>query len=306
MTLAKGGMAVLKLKKGTSTISFDSQNYVLTYIDYGVVRATHSTAKGAGEVGSRVINTTLDNRDVEIVGFIRARAPDGVDDDARAAALTADMKAKKAALYQMCEPRKEFEILPDGSLSLKCYTTSTVKFSPSKLLNNDRVAQFVIDARCYDPLFSDAVARYRKIAEWASNFVWPLQIPDSGFTFADRTDSLITLLKNDGDVETGLLINFTAAATVENPKLTNVATGEFIKLNRTLIAGESVIVNTNHGAEGVTSYREDAIEDAINDLDLDSSFLQAPVGTTAFHYTADSNVSAMTVTIYYFQRYLGV
>lgn len=297
---------MLKLKNDTATISFDSQNYVLTSVDFGSVAATHSTAKGDGQIGERVMNTTLDTRDVEIIGFIRAKAPSGLSKEERDAALAADMKAKKAALYQMCEPRREFQILPDDNLALKCYTASTVKFSASKLVNNTRVAQFVIDGICYDPLFSDAVARYRKIAEWASNFIWPLQIPATGFTFADRTDSLITSLQNDGDVETGLLIHFTASATVKNPALTNVATGEFIKLKRTLVAGETVVVNTNFGAEGVTSYLGDTVTDVINDLDLDSTFLQAPVGTTAFHYTAESNVSSMTVTIYYFQKYLGV
>lgn len=297
---------MLKLKKGTATIAFDSRDYVLTSVDYGAVSATHSTAKGDGQIGERVMNTTLDTRGIEIIGFIRARAPSGLTETEREAYLAKDMRAKKAALYQICEPRAEFELRPDDALSLKCYTDSTVKFSASKLVNNTRVAQFVIDATCYDPLFSDAVARYRKIAEWASNFIWPLQIPATGFTFADRTDSLITTLQNDGDVETSLLIHFTAAATVENPALTNIATGEYIKLNRTLEAGETVVVNTNYGAEGVTSHSGDTIEDVINDLDLGSTFLQAPVGTTSFHYTADSNVSAMTVTIYYFQRYLGV
>jgi hypothetical protein len=164
----------------------------------------------------------------------------------------------------------------------------------------------VIDAACFDPLFADAVARYRKIAEWASNFIWPLSIPSTGFTFADRTDSLIASLSNGGDVETGLLINFTAGATVENPVLTNIATGEFIKINRTFVAGETVVVNTNYGQESVYSYIGDQIADVINDLDLDSTFLQAPVGLSNLHFTADSNITSMTVTIYYYQKYLGV
>jgi len=297
---------VLKLKKGNKTIAFDSKSYVLTSVDYGAISATRATVKGANQIGERVMNTTLDKRGIEIVGFIRAQAPLGLSPAEQEKYLAKDMKAKKAALYQICEPRAEFELCPDDTLVLKCYTDSTVRFSTSKLLNNERVAQFVIDATCYDPLFYDAVARYRRIAEWASNFIWPLQIPESGFTFADRTDSLITTLQNDGDVETGLLIHFTASATVGNPVLTNLETGEYIKLNRTLEAGETVVVNTNYGAESVTSHRGDMIEDIINDLDLGSTFLQAPVGTTPFHYTADSNISAMTVTIYYFQRYLGV
>lgn len=150
------------------------------------------------------------------------------------------------------------------------------------------------------------MARYRKIAEWASNLIWPLVIPAAGFTFADRTNSLIATLTNGGDVETGLLINFTAGATVQNPKLTNVETGEFIKLNRTFVAGESVIVNTAYGAESVISYIGDTTTDIINDLDLASSFMQAPPGETHLHYTAGSNVSAMTITIHYYQKYLGV
>lgn len=284
---------MLTLQNDSGSIVFDSRNYVLTSIDYGSIGATHSTAKGAEQVGERVINTTLDTRDVEIVGFIRA-------------ASAAEMGAKKAALYQMCYPLREFQILPDEALSLNCYADGTVKFTASKLTNNDRVAQFVIDAICYDPLFSDAVARYRRIAEWVSNFIWPLEIPAAGFTFADRTEGYITTLQNDGDVETGLLIHFAASASVENPRLMNVETREFIALNRTLVAGETVVVNTNYGAESVTSYIGDDVEDVINDLDLDSTFLQAPVGTTNFHYTAEENVDAMTITIYYYQKYLGV
>jgi len=284
---------VLTIQNDSGSIAFDSHNYVLTSIDYGSIGATHSTAKGAEQVGERVINSTLDTRDVEIVGFIRA-------------ASAAEMEAKKAALYQMCYPLREFQILPDETLALKCHADGTVKFAASKLTNNDRVAQFVIDAICYDPLFSDAVARYRRIAEWVSNFIWPLEIPETGFTFADRTEGYITPLQNNGDVEAGLLIHFTASASVKNPMLMNVETREFIALNRTLDAGETVVVNTNYGAESVTSYIGDAIEDIINDLDLDSTFLQAPVGTTSFHFSADENVDSMTVTIYYYQKYLGV
>lgn len=44
----------------------------------------------------------------------------------------------------------------------------------------------------------------------------------------------------------------------------------------------------------------------INDFDLASSFIQAPPGETRLHFSADSNIDSMTVTIYYFNRFLGV
>lgn len=281
------------IKNDDGIIKFDRQNYVLTSVDYGSIAATHSTAKGVDQVGERVVNTILDTRPVEIVGFIKATS-------------AADMAAKKAALYQMCDPRAPFIVMPDKETALECRAAETVKFTPSKLTNNARVASFVIDATSHDPLFRDAALRYRKIAEWSSNFVWPLIIPHTGFTFADRTEGLITSLENGGSAETGLLIHFTASATVENPCLTNIENGEFLKLNRTLVAGETVIVNTNYGQESATSRNGDTVEDVINAVDLDSTFLQAPIGTTRFRYTADSNVTSMTVTIYFYQRYLGV
>lgn len=284
---------MLTLKNDTGQIDFDSNDYVLTSVDFGSIDATHTTAKGAGQTGERLINTSLDTRSIEIVGFIRAKN-------------AADMMAKKAELHQMCDPRKPFQVLPDDSLSLTCNTTATVKFSSSKLLNNDSVAQFVIDAECFDPLFADAVARYRKIAEWASNFIWPLSIPSTGFTFADRNDSLITTLTNSGDVETGMLIHFTASATVVNPALTNIDTGEFIRINRTFVAGETVVINTNYGQESAYSYIGDSIQNVINSVDLDSTFLQAPVGVSNLHFKANTNTTSMTVTIYFHQKYLGV
>lgn len=281
------------LKNDGGTIQFDRSNYVLTSVDYGSIGATHTTAKGVAQIGERVVNTALDTRAVEIIGFIKATSAE-------------DMAEKKAALYQMCDPRSSFLVLPDAETALECMTSETVKFPPSKLTNNDRVAQFVIDAISYDPLFRDAAERYRKITEWKSRFEWPIEIPSSGFAFAERSESLIATLENGGDVETGLLIHFTASATVQNPVLTNVATGDFIKLNRTLVAGETVAVNTNYGQESVMSYIGDEVKDVINDLDLSSEFMQAPPGDTALHFSADTNTDSMTVTIYYYQRYLGV
>ena len=67
-----------------------------------------------------------------------------------------------------------------------------------------------------------------------------------------------------------------------------------------------MIVNTNYGQESAISQNGDEIEDVINSVDLDSTFLQARVGSTRFRYTAESNVNSMTVTIYFYQRYLGV
>lgn len=124
---------MLTLKNDTATIAFDGGAYTLTSADFGAIDATHSTAKGVEQIGERLVNTTLDTRPIEIIGFIRATT-------------AVQMKERKAALYQMCDPRRAFYILPDAETSLSCNATETVKFAPSKLINNGHLARFVIDA----------------------------------------------------------------------------------------------------------------------------------------------------------------
>ncbi len=59
-----------------------------------------------------------------------------------------------------------------------------------------------------------------------------------------RVSNLIVNINNTGAVECGMKIQFKALATVVNPSLFNVNTREFIKINRTLSAGDVLEVTT--------------------------------------------------------------
>ena len=48
-----------------------------------------------------------------------------------------------------------------------------------------------------------------------------------------REPSLIVNTNNIGDVKTGMRIEFKALGTVVNPKLVNIETQDFIKINKT-------------------------------------------------------------------------
>ena len=256
------------LKNENSIIEFDRKNYVRTSADWGVVDATHSTSKGMTQIGERVANTSLDTREIEIVGHIKAASAE-------------DMEAKKTALDRMCDPRKPFFAMPTPVKQIECYATSTPKYPPGKLLNNSSVAQFTISAVAYDPLFRDAAPRIRR----------------------NSAGSQTVILPNNGDLETGLVIELTASAVVRNPVITNIDTEEFIALKHVFAAGEKVIINTNYGAESVMSCIGDVEADIINDLDLESDFLQAPMGTSHIRITAASGAADLAAVIRYYQRY---
>ncbi|MGR5876777.1 phage distal tail protein [Bacillus pacificus] len=75
----------------------------------------------------------------------------------------------------------------------------------------------------------------------------PFEIPEVGMEFSYRTPSLITEIVNDGHIPTGIEIEFLALGTVENPKIINVVTQEYLRINKKMTAGEIVTIDTTRG-----------------------------------------------------------
>ncbi|BDR75753.1 hypothetical protein N071400001_14770 [Clostridium tetani] len=124
-----------------------------------------------------------------------------------------------------------------------------------------------------------------------------------------REPSLIVNVNNNGQVKTGMIIEFFARGTVVNPSLFNVNTREFIKINKSMVAGEKIIVNTNFGKKKILSVNNGIETDAVNYLDIEGggdTFLQLDVGDNLFRYDAYENLNNLETTIYYNNNYLGV
>lgn len=158
----------------------------------------------------------------------------------------------------------------------------------------------------HDPFFLDNTETKVDVATWRSAFKFPLTIPKSGMIFGYKEPSLIANVVNNGDVECGLTIEFIAKGTVKNPSLLNINTQEYIKVNRTMVAGELIIVSTGYNNKKIVSELDGITTNIMNYLDLSSSFLQLEVGDNLFRYDADDNLSQLEVNIRYTQRYLGV
>ena len=93
---------------------------------------------------------------------------------------------------------------------------------------------------------------------------------------------------------------------VTNPALLNVDTQEFIKLNYTMEAGDTLTVSTGYGEKEVTLKHGGIVTDAFRYLDVDSSYLQLSVGDNLFRYSAEGNLENLEVSIYHDDLYLGV
>lgn len=107
-------------------------------------------------------------------------------------------------------------------------------------------------------------------------------------------------ITNAGDVPTPIMIDFNGPAV--NPRIENVDTGEFIKVNRTLETGDLLKVNTTFGNVSVTINDENVL----NWIDLESTFFQLHVGDNRIEYTADSDIQGAVVDMYWDNYFIGI
>nr|WP_242864270.1 phage tail domain-containing protein [Clostridium botulinum] len=105
---------------------------------------------------------------------------------------------------------------------------------------------------CPNPYWTYVELNKKQIALWKGDFHFPLVISiNKGITMEHREPSLIVNVLNNGQVKTGMIIEFFARGTLSNPSLFNVNTREFIKINKGMAAGEKFIRNTNVGKKKI-------------------------------------------------------
>lgn len=159
---------------------------------------------------------------------------------------------------------------------------------------------------CPNPFWRDVAKTKAEIAIWRGALEFPLELVEEGLEVGFREPSLIVNIYNPGDVPCGMEIRFKALATVVNPLLFNVNTREELKINKTMTAGEAIIVTTHFGNKRVESWLNGVSTNAFNWLDLSSTFLQLDPGDNLLRYDAEEGLDNLEVDIYYTPQYLGV
>jgi len=113
------------------------------------------------------------------------------------------------------------------------------------------------------------------------------------------SDSYFSTVDNKGNVPIEFRVIFTARSALENPELYHVDTGRRIRINKSMIAGERIIVSTIYGKKGVTHIS--AAGEVTNGfkyltIDSDLSMTLAP-GPNLLRIDATSNREGLGVRI---------
>lgn len=168
---------------------------------------------------------------------------------------------------------------------------------------------FSISLVCPNPRFSALAATILSMASWAPAFNFPLIIPENeGIQFGIKNTTSMGTTENTTEIDYGMTIKFKANDTVKNPYLFNVTTRDIIQIEKTMSAGDQIIITTHIDNKNVI-YKNAVTgeEENINYLIMyGSKYLQVPSGTNTFRSGADSGEDNLETTIEFLPEYEAV
>lgn len=272
-------------------------DFILNSVDWGAVESTHHSFKYVNQIGVYVTGTSLETRSVTIQGWVIAENE-------------SLMTIRKTTLNRFFNPQQAVDLFYKDYV-LRFLPNTSIRYSTVIAENNEVICKFKVEGYCPDPLFSEQVESKVAAASTQAMFHFPLIIsetpnPPGGIIFGLRQPSLIVTVTNNGAVDVGMKIVFRASGTLTNPSLIEVNTQKFFKVNKTMVAGEEITIDTIIGEKKIEGYLNGITSNYFKYRDLDSEWLQLKVGDNLFRYDADQNVGNLEVYIYYNNKYLEV
>lgn len=288
---------------------FTTEDYILDVVNFGEVPVNYTTNKFINQMGSTVSHQDVSERAIEIIGNIIADSE-------------IEMSERKIFLNKFFNPIETF------TAKYKNYTIdfrleSSIKYTVEEQTNNEVVCNFKIEGIAHYPLFLDEEETNGIIAGYQPMFHFPIilredlhnEVPPAlqkqrGVIFGKKNkDTKVAIISNSGDVEVGMeIIIIATGGTVENPKIINISTGEFFEINKTMVNGEVIRINTELGKKGVIGSIDggETFTNYFMYKSLDSTWLVCRKGANSFEYEAVSGEDNLQIDVKYTSAYMEV
>ena len=218
-------------------------------------------------------------------------------------AIEGNVEQNRIELYKVMRPKAPCRVRYTNN-HRNVYIDGYVESFDCNFFNEKEVAQ--ISILCPYPYFSDDMDVDFDFSTITPLFEFPFDIDSDGIEFSTIVLGEEKNIINNGDIETGMLIQFTAAGGVTNPKLINTVTNEKVLVNLSLSAGDVLEINTNRGKKSVKLIHNGVISNQINALDKTSKWLQLEVGDNLFVTDATSGGENLLCNVMYGNLFGGV
>ncbi|WP_415782978.1 phage tail domain-containing protein, partial [Bacillus manliponensis] len=221
-------------------ISKSSHFQPIEDFDTTSLKVNNTYVTNNGMQGARPVASRLEPRDFSLLFFIDVKRR---DEDW--------IQARRDEIFKVFNPihhpiRLQFKTAT-RELFIDVEVETTPAIAPDRSNTNYLWHKVLVQLKAGNPNFQSAIEKRKEIALWVPNFSFPLQIPEGGIEMGYRSQSLIVNVLNEGQIETGMTIQFRALGTIEKPSLVNVNTQEELKINKSMAAGEVITVNTRKG-----------------------------------------------------------
>ncbi|EJQ03092.1 phage distal tail protein [Bacillus paranthracis] len=155
-----------------------------------------------------------------------------------------------------------------------------------------------------DPYWKNDIDIEVPLLSWEPMFSFPFSFrPKVQFGYKGEKQNVI----NNGDVETPVKIEVFGPCT--NPKITNLTTMKSVQINRDILAGERLEINTAYGQNtvelvGIDGTKTNAYNWIASGVRLNEFRLQ--IGLNILDYSAYAGRDSATVVIRFRERYTGI
>ena len=257
------------------------------------VRNTIFSINSMGQDGDTDIDNRIEPREIEILGSIKEKN-------------RATAREYRRRMNRILNPQFNATLTYEYGDYKRIIPCKVDEESP-KFTYEAIFYDYTIQLKCSNPFWRKDGKTRNDIATWMGLFEFPEEISiDEGWEVGYREPSLIVDVYNEGDVKSGMRVEFKALGGVKNPMILNVKTQEFIKINMEMIAGDVLMVNTAYSEKEVALTRSGVTTDAYRYLDSYSKYLQLETGDNLFRYSAEENLENLEITIHHDDLYLGV
>lgn len=244
------------------------------------VTVSLSEAQGIGQVGATVQSKNVKSRPVTVSGI-----------------LVGDFQTEnKNRLLSVVRPDLAAKLYADDYY-LDVYPTSTPTIEPRA-----QFAAFQFSLSAAYPYWQRDDSASATLSGVARRFKFPWNI-SRPYRFGEVMTAQFININNNGQVPVPYTVTFAALAEVVNPKLIDAATNNYLLLNKTLVAGERVVVEITHERTYVTSSVDGECRGA---LDLKSNYFRLAVGDNVIKPEAASGKDNLRVDIDYATEVVGI
>lgn len=214
-----------------------------------------------------------------------------------------NVEANRITLYKFFQVKKWVKLyFSNGSrdVSIEGYVES---FDGSLFEMTQTLSISVI---CPNPYFQDAYGSTAVIAQITPLFEFPFSTEIDGIEFSTIDKQLSKNLVNEGDSETGVIIELLAIGEVVNPKVFNTETRKSFGLNFEMQLGDIIRINTNKNNKYVELERNAETTNIINYVMPNPEWFQLEIGDNIFTYSCDSGEENLELRFYHTNLYTGV